>query len=246
MGSGSSKRVLTAASVRARASSRVSSAFVSRVQPSMRLSGAPHDRPRFALDPCGSSARTLGATRANLTRTPPEFRQQAQRVRKSLRRPTLQPSGGRAACSLRWTGIQTSTLERGKRAFPLGLRTARLRGERQHGLRPDRNAAGQAYSSASWLCRSLSFARRTPGRRTRAVEDLIGLRLPDPLPKRFLVDAQVSGDMRDRPTSTRTPAAPLARATHRGTSSVSPSLEHLLPPGQRLAPEPPRFPGSFI
>jgi hypothetical protein len=44
---------------------------------------------------------------------------------------------------------------------------------------------------------------------------------------------------------TRTPTAPHARATHRDTSSVSPSLEHLLPPGQRLAPEPPRFPGSF-
>ena len=37
--------------------------------------------------------------------------------------------------------------------------------------------------------------------------------------------------------STRTPAAPPARAAHRGTSSVSPSQEHLLPPGQSLASE---------
>jgi hypothetical protein len=44
---------------------------------------------------------------------------------------------------------------------------------------------------------------------------------------------------------TRNTAAPHARATHRSTSSVSPSPEHLLPPGQSLASEPPRNPGSF-
>jgi hypothetical protein len=43
-------------------------------------------------------------------------------------RPTFQPSRGRAACSLSTSGRNMSTLEGGKRAFPLGLGTARLQG----------------------------------------------------------------------------------------------------------------------
>jgi hypothetical protein len=40
-------------------------------------------------------------------------------------------------------------------------------------------------------------------------------------------------------------SGPRAHAAHRSTSSVWPSLEHLLPPGQSLASEPPRKLGSF-
>jgi hypothetical protein len=50
-------------------------------------------------------------------------------------RPALRPSEGQATRSLSSKGSRASTLEGGKRAFPLGPGTARLRGERQHGLR---------------------------------------------------------------------------------------------------------------
>jgi hypothetical protein len=65
-------------------------------------------------------------------------------------RPAFRPSGGRAACSLSTTGRTTSTLEGGKRAFPLGLGTARLRGRAATAVCDQTRRRTSSLTSTPW------------------------------------------------------------------------------------------------
>ena len=78
-------------------------------------------------------------------------------------RPAFQPSGGRAACSQSTTGRTTSTLEGGKRAFPLGLGTARLQG------RAATAVCGQTRGRTSSLA-------STPSRGVEAIQTPLDIR----------------------------------------------------------------------